>query len=473
MLTWFLAGSASAGVPVTLYQSYAGDLDFTGTAGTFRSQPNTGNACALNPTSSAPLAGIPASGTVRAALLYWAGSGTAIDSLVTLQTPVQTSGVAATRTFTETFSLGGTDYDFFSGFADVTALVEAGRNGTYTLSNLSVNSGAPHCGVQAVLSGWSLIVIYEDAAEPLRVINVFDGLEFFRGSSITLIPDNFVVPPAPFDGKLGHLTWEGDVENSANLNGFAEQLRFEGSVRTDPLNPANNQFNSTVNVIPSTTTFGVDYDVYDVSGQLFPGMTQGVSEYSSGADLVLLSAEIFSVTNTAVADLAVTKSHTGDFAHDVQGTYTIQVSNNGPNTEPGPITVTDTLPAGLAFVSGSGTGWTCVPSGSDAVCTHAGPLANGASLPDLSVTVLPGAAAVPSATNSVTVAGTLFDNVPGNNTDTDPTTVIPPDLSTSTKTVVDPNAGDADPGDVLQYTITVIETAGAQGRPVQVTDDIP
>ena len=47
------------------------------------------------------------------------------------------------------------------------------------------------------------------------------------------------------------------------------------------------------------------------------------------------------------------------------------------------------------------------------------------------------------------------------------------DLSTSTKTVVDINGGEADPGDVLRYTITLPETEGLAVTGATVTDDIP
>ncbi|MBT8116928.1 MAG: DUF3344 domain-containing protein, partial [Gammaproteobacteria bacterium] len=146
--------SANAGVPISLYRSFAGDLDFVATGGTLRTQPNTGNACAVTNSGSATLSGIPAGSTITAAYLYWAGSGTTPDNNVTLDGGV----ISADRSFTETFTFGGTNYDFFSGFEDVTAQVAAKGNGTYTFANLAVNSGAPHCAVSAVVSGWSLLV---------------------------------------------------------------------------------------------------------------------------------------------------------------------------------------------------------------------------------------------------------------------------------------------------------------------------
>lgn len=460
--------TAEAGVPVTLYNSFAGNIDYTATGGTLRTQPNTGNSCAVTNSGSATLSGIPIGATITAAYLYWAGSGSTPDNNVTLDgVPI-----SADRSFTETFILGNT-YDFFSGFEDVTAQVALKGNGTYTFAGLTVNNGAPHCGVAAVMSGWSILVIYESASEPLRVINVFDGFQYFRGSSLTLTPNNFVVPNSGIDGKHGILTWEGDVENSAALGGFTEALTFNGTALTDGLNPLNNQFNSTINVLGSNTSYGVDLDVYDITSLLSPGDTSASSVYSSGGDLVLLSMEVLSVTNTPVADLALSKSHVGNFTVGQNGIYTLSVTNNGPSTEPGAITVTDTLPTGLSYVSATGTGWSCGAVGQDVTCTHAGPLNTGASLPDITLTVGVAAAAAPSVTNTASVSGTAFDNQAGNNSSSDPTVVQQPNLSTSTKTVVDLNGADADPGDTLRYTITLIESGGVAATNISVTDNLP
>lgn len=49
--------------------------------------------------------------------------------------------------------------------------------------------------------------------------------------------------------------------------------------------------------------------------------------------------------------LVVEKTAVGEFQVGKTGTFEITVTNLGPNADPGPITVTDTLPAGLAFHS--------------------------------------------------------------------------------------------------------------------------
>src|SRR4029077_13620371 len=64
-------------------------------------------------------------------------------------------------------------------------------------------------------------------------------------------------------------------------------------------------------------------------------------------------------TTVVAPDLTIDKSHTGNFAAGVNGSYTLTVSHGGPRAATGTYTVTDVLPAGLGFVSATGTNWTC------------------------------------------------------------------------------------------------------------------
>jgi MSHA biogenesis protein MshQ len=425
------AAPGFAQTPVALYRSYAGNIQFTGTAGTFRTAPNSGpgaNPCAVGANATATLSGIPAGATVVAAHLYWAGSGATTDANVTFAGPFGTTGgVTADRTFTETYTTGGNTFRFFSGYEDVGALVTG--NGNYTLSNLTVTNtnvaGASYCTSQAVVAGWNLVVVYSRASEPLRVVNVSDGFQAFRGAQLAIIDTNFQAPASgTIDSFVSHVTWEGDTENSSAFNGQTENLRFQGTALTDALNPLNNQFNSASNIIGSATTWGVDFDRYNVSSLVAPGQTSATTTYSSGGDLVLLTAEIFSVTNVPNADLALAKSHAGNFTTGQNGTYTLTVSNAGPSTATGPTTVTDTLPAGLTYVSAIGTGWTCNAVAQVVTCTHASAIANGGALPAIALTVSVAANAPASLTNTAAVSNPTFDNVAPNNTASDPTTIV-------------------------------------------------
>ena len=324
-----LAAPAFAQTPIALTFSYAGNVQFTGTAGTLRAQPNSVNACALNASGSGTLT-IPAGASVVAAHLYWAGSGPTVDAQVTFAGPFGSANLVADRTFTESFVNGATTFQFFSGYEDVTAQVSS--SGSYTLSNLSVTNTGSYCSSQAVVSGWSLIVVYSRASEPLRVVNISDGFQDFRGSQLVILDDNFQVPSSgTIDAFVSHVTWEGDVENSTALGGFTENLRFQGTALTDALNPLNNQFNSASNIVGSATTYGVDFDRYNVSSLVTAGQTSATTTYSSGGDLVLLSAEVFSVTNTPTADVSIAKSHVGNFTTGQNGDYTLAVANAGPS----------------------------------------------------------------------------------------------------------------------------------------------
>ena len=60
--------------------------------------------------------------------------------------------------------------------------------------------------------------------------------------------------------------------------------------------------------------------------------------------------------------------------------YSLVVVDNGPSDAAG-LSVTDTLPAGVTFVSASGTGWTCTNTGNVSVTCTRPTLATGATRP--------------------------------------------------------------------------------------------
>ncbi|HYD78407.1 MAG TPA: DUF6701 domain-containing protein [Paucimonas sp.] len=454
----FLAGMACGGLACAdtvpdLFASFAGNVNFVGTAQTLRTQADGGNSCAVTTGDTmASLAGVPSGATITAAYLYWAGSSTDVTSAPDYTVTFDGSAVSAAsdRRYTATYNNVGTDLHYFSGAADVTTLVAAKGNGTYSFSGLSVNTGSPHCDVSGVVAGWSLLVIYSHVSEDLRVINVFEGFQAFRGSSITLTPNNFVIPSSPINGKHAYITWEGDVGNSGSLNGFSEGLTFNGTVLQDGSNPSNNQFNSVSTITSPTSgaTYGVDFDSFDIDAYLTAGETSATSVYSSGGDLVLLSAEVISVTNTPVADLAIATTRNSALNPGQNATYTFTVTNDGPNAETGPISVTSTLPTGLSYSSFSGTGWSCNAAGQTVTCTRTGSLANGASSA-VTITVAVVASATGAKSVTATVAGTSFDNVSGNNSSTDDYTISADLVLAMTRNTT------LSPGSNATYTITV------------------
>lgn len=433
--------TAFADTPVTLFQSFAGNINITGTAGTLRTQADP-NSCTVTNSGTMTLSGLPAGASVVKAYLYWAGSGGDPAGGNPADYNVTFNGInlTADRTYTASYNNGGNMLYFFGGAADVSAYVTG--NGTYTFANLTVQNadvggGGSYCSSQAVLSAFALVVIYSHPDETRHIVNLWEGFQTYRGSAITLTPSNFIIPDPVPANSARHLvlTWEGDFGNSADLNGYSENLTFcapapcTGTALTDAYNPANNQFNSTVDIPPNgpfsgiDTTWGVDLDLYDITGYLHVGDSSAQAVYSSGGDLVILMNQTMSIPSVEVADLAITKSHSGSFLVGETGYYVLRVANNGPDATSGSITVTDTLPSGLTYAGATGNGWSCGASGQTVTCSRSDSLAMGEIAPDITLAVSVGAAAYPSVTNTATVSGALFDNVSGNNSSSDLTYV--------------------------------------------------
>jgi uncharacterized repeat protein (TIGR01451 family) len=128
-------------------------------------------------------------------------------------------------------------------------------------------------------------------------------------------------------------------------------------------------------------------------------------------------------------DLAMDKSHAATrFTVGQQGIYKLKVTNAGPEPSRGTITVTDTLPNGLAFVSATGSDWSCGATGAAVTCTRTTAIGPGDSS-EITLTVAVGDAAVPGVTNVARVA-VANDTNGANDEDTDPTAVARPPLAT-------------------------------------------
>lgn len=125
------------------------------------------------------------------------------------------------------------------------------------------------------------------------------------------------------------------------------------------------------------------------------------------------------------ADLSLAKVHAGSaFTPGQAAAYTLTVTNSASSFSraAGPLTVTDTLPASLTFVSGGGNGWSCSVSGQNVTCTNPGPLAVSASTNfTLNVNVASGVTG--SISNTATVTSGTLDPSTANNTSTDTVSV--------------------------------------------------
>ncbi|RSZ60100.1 hypothetical protein HF313_15415 [Massilia atriviolacea] len=410
---------ARADTPIALYKSFAGRLNFTGLQKTMRTGSNGNNPCSINNgTLSATLAGIPTGAKIVSAQLYWAGSGGTPDYTVLMD------GASVSAPSNRRFTTATVGYNYFSGAADVTAQVTAKRNATYTFSGLTIDNGNTFCGVEGVLGGFSLLAIYSVAApaETFRVLNLYEGFQYIRtfgadNIKVNLNLSNFKTPTplGTATGRIAHVTWEGDT----TLSGGGENLKFNGAEMVDTANPSGNQFNSTSNIggTVDNASYGIDFDSYVLaSPKLFAGQSTATMLYESGQDMVLLNAEIVSVPNVDVADLALSLTSTGTPARGNVMNLIHTVTNNGPLPDAGPITVKHTLANGLDFMSASGSGWTCgAPAGQVVTCTSAEQLAVGEAAPALTISARISLSAPGTMTTNASVGGLQFDNDLANN----------------------------------------------------------
>jgi uncharacterized repeat protein (TIGR01451 family) len=118
----------------------------------------------------------------------------------------------------------------------------------------------------------------------------------------------------------------------------------------------------------------------------------------------------------ATSDMALTKTGDTTLVPGTDTLYTLKATNNGPDALSGAIQVIDTLPSGLSYLSGSGSGWTCSANAQVVTCNWPGTLANGALAPDLVITASVGAGVTGSLTNTAVLSGTGSDPTTGNNT---------------------------------------------------------
>ena len=173
------------------------------------------------------------------------------------------------------------------------------------------------------------------------------------------------------------------------------------------------------------------------------------------------------------ADLSIDKTGPATVVAGTQLTYTISVHNAGPSTAKN-VVVTDTLPAGVTFVSVTPSQGTCTTGqqpGSGTLTCGLGNLASGA---NATITVVAFVAPdVPPGTilfNKAVVSSATADPDNSNNQDSVNTTVAgSADLSVTKTDSPDPVTA----GTQLTYTITVSNAGPSTAQNVRITDTLP
>lgn len=106
----------------------------------------------------------------------------------------------------------GVNSEIYSAFVDVTNIVNAAGEGTYTVADLAASSGNGES--VGFFGGWTLVVVYENFKMEYRDISIFDGHAYINNGN-----PNFVELPisgfkarqnGPVAVKIGMIAGEGD-----------------------------------------------------------------------------------------------------------------------------------------------------------------------------------------------------------------------------------------------------------------------
>ncbi len=328
-------------------------IDIDGDAATFSS-------------SSANL-NLPLCSKISFAGLYWSSvitSGNvkyAQRKNVKIKVPGSTSYTTLTADTSFDVNSG---YVFYNCFKNITSIVSAAGNGTFTIADMVSNSGSTN-----QWGGWTIVVVYRNELLTEKNITVFDGLANVNSSSanVTVNVNGFFTPPSgAVNFELGEIAFDGD-------RGYTgDSLLFKGNASfipvSDALHPAADVFNSTITnngtqVLTRNPAYanllGYDACIFkpdnSTKNYLTNGATSASIKVTTGGETVLVRA-LTSVIDTYEPHLEMQKS-----VSDINGgtplpgdtlAYTIVTNNSGNDTSVA-TTIIDTIPFNSSYVSGS------------------------------------------------------------------------------------------------------------------------
>ncbi|MFJ9519881.1 hypothetical protein ACIRPK_16675 [Kitasatospora sp. NPDC101801] len=476
-------------------------------------------------TASAATLTLPAGSTVRSARLYWQlnPDGTSVTSTsgdagkadqVELKVPGASGYQRLTADTYDWFDqqTGGTPpkpITAHAGVKDVTALVQAAGSGSYTVADLQAcqgRSSTADFGGQNVgcWGGWSLVVAYENPAEPLRYLQVWDGYQLVRppNSTTTLTLTGIRTPAgrAPA-ATLGVGVGDGDTPIAGDSLDVGADV---GSLQKLPMPTpggtvvGDNAFTGRIDRVAADGTgtnltdrdpspvnnLGYDARMIDVTGKIPAGSSRAVLRITGEGD-ALHPQFVWLALEAVEPDLQIVKANTppgrtddnppGNVEAGGEITYTFTLTNarkdgtsNDLDTATA-VTLTDTLPTGTAFVAGSGPA--CSAAGQLVTCTAAD-LAAGASATLAFRAVVDPSTAVGTKlddTARLSFAGQQTGRTQQRTSNTVRNTVLAAPAYRIVKTADRTEAG---PGDRVGYRLEITNTGTVPIGSLEVRDDL-
>ncbi|MFF1687076.1 MULTISPECIES: DUF3344 domain-containing protein [unclassified Streptomyces] len=280
------ATAAEVSCPAARSGKAAANGDFDMTYTDVDRDPNTYN-------SSSAEVRLPVGARVTYARLYWGGnlrvgewkSAKGSDRVLLRESGGKYKAVLA-DTLVGRRAGGGADA--YQASADVTRLVRASGGGSYTVGQLNVAKGRSAAGAWG---GWTLVVAYEKASEPLRRIALWDGFDSFdarhRARTVHLAGLRVAAGAA---GRVGMVAYNGDRGVTGDALSVSSALRVRPVPLGNAANPADDVLNSSISEpgraqprrVPAyANTLGYDSDVF--------ALGRGIGQRGPGLDLRMTS----------------------------------------------------------------------------------------------------------------------------------------------------------------------------------------
>ncbi len=208
---------------------------------------------------------------------------------------------------------------------------------------------------------------------------------------------------------------------------------------------------STMGVATGTTPVSTNFDV--------PANIEGGASTIQVVANGIPSAPLAITIVVPAPVLTISKTHTGNFTQGQTGAqYTVIVANSGNLSTSLPVTVTETVPAGLTLVSMSGSGWTCTVNTSS--CTRPDALLPGSSFSAITVTANVASNAPSTVTNLAAVA-----SGPIQASAQDPTDINPPAPTTVTNVTSSTPGGTYGMPSLISIQVSFSGTVTVTGAP--------
>ncbi|MDX3212979.1 DUF3344 domain-containing protein, partial [Streptomyces scabiei] len=169
--------------------------------------------------------------------------------------------------------------DAFQASADVTELVRSSGSGLYTVAQVNVAMGRSAAGAWG---GWTLMVAYENAAEPLRHLAMWDGFDALARDGEQRVGPVPMPLPERARGTVGLVAYNGD-RGSRGDSLTVSTGRGPAVALGDAANPRDDVLNSTISEPAAlaagrtpaySNTLGYDSDVLELGDEIRHGGDQ-------------------------------------------------------------------------------------------------------------------------------------------------------------------------------------------------------